>query len=294
MTNDFKTRKSSYQKPQLSPEEWKEKKQTEKDAVYKMIDDTALSVVQDAEKFKDFLDTQARLDRYSSANVLLIYNQYPQATQLKDFNDWAQEKASVRRGAKSISILEPVEYTKSDGLPGISYSVKKVFDVSQTNSKQTLPAAPNLESKKLAAILIDASPVNVEASNELPNPQMAAFYNNDKQTLYIKRGISDITELCQNLAREIGHAQLADNDGTYIRSDSAFRAECVGYMLCKKYGVDTKNFDIERIPDEWKNKEPKEIRAELTKIRIAMTEIHSCVFEKSYRQTQIRSKEQER
>lgn len=87
MTNNFKPKKGGYKQPQLSPDEWKEKKQAEKEAVYQMIDDTATSVVQDGEKFRAFLDTQARLDRYSAANALLIYNQYPQATQLKDFND---------------------------------------------------------------------------------------------------------------------------------------------------------------------------------------------------------------
>ena len=33
-----------------------------------------------------------------------------------------------------------------------------------------------------------------------------------------------------------------------------FQAVCIGYMLCKKYGIDTQNFAIDRIPDELKNK----------------------------------------
>ena len=89
MTNNFKPNKGGYRQPQLSPEEWKAKKQAEKDAVYQMIDDTATAIVQDGEKFRGFLDTQARLDRYSAANAILIYNQYPKATHLKDFGDWA-------------------------------------------------------------------------------------------------------------------------------------------------------------------------------------------------------------
>ena len=125
MTNNFKRNKGGYQKPQLSPEEWKAKKQAEKDAVYQLIDETATAIVQDGEKFRGFLDTQARLDRYSAANALLIYSQYPKATQLKDFGDWAEEKVSINKGAKSISILEPVEYTKADGTPGVSYNVKR-------------------------------------------------------------------------------------------------------------------------------------------------------------------------
>ena len=178
MTNNFKPKKGGYQKPQLSPDEWKEKKQAEKDAVYQMIDDTASSIVQDGEKFKAFLDTQARLDRYSAANALLIYKQYPQATQLKDFNDWAEEKVSISKGAKSISILEPVEYAKNDGTTGISYNVKKVFDVSQTKGKQTPAPTVNRDPQSLVAAMIDTSPVNVEIANELPHPQMGAFSDN--------------------------------------------------------------------------------------------------------------------
>lgn len=65
-------------------------------------------------------------------------------------------------------------------------------------------------------------------------------------------------------------------------------------MLCKKFGVDTRNFDIEHIPDELKNAEPKEIRAELSKIRTAMSGIYSRVSDEIYRQKQERSKDMER
>lgn len=238
-------------------------------------------------------DTQARLDRYSAANALLIYNQYPKATQLKDFGDWAEEKVSINKGAKSISILEPVEYTKTDGTPGVSYNVKKVFDVSQTKGRQTPAPTVNRDPQALVAVMIDTSPVIVEVAPELPHPQMGAFYDNEKQTLFVKKDIGDSVALCQCVAQELGHAQLSIDSDSYSRKDMGFQAMCVGYMLCKKYGVDTKNFAINRIPEEWKNKEPKEIRAELSKTRTAMNEIHSRVSEELYRQKQERSKDRD-
>ena len=73
-----------------------------------------------------------------------------------------------------------------------------------------------------------------------------------------------------------------------------FQAVCIGYMLCKKYGVDTQNFAIDRIPEGMASKEPKEIRAELSKTRNAMAEIHSRVSEELHRKKQERSKEHER
>lgn len=294
MTNNFKPQKGGYKKPLLSTDEWKEKKQAEKEAVYQMIDDTAVAIVGDGEKFKAFLDTQARLDRYSAANALLIYSQYPQATQLKDFNDWADEKISVNKGAKSISILEPVEYARNDGTTGISYNVKKVFDVSQTKGKQTPAPTANRDPQKLVAVMIDTSPVEVQVVPELPHPNMGAFYDNNKQTLFVRKNIGDSVALCQCVAQELGHAELSINSDSYNRRDMGYQAMCIGYMLCKKYGVNTKNFAIERVPEEWKAKEPKEIRAELSKTRTALNEIHSRVNEELYKQKQERSKGQER
>lgn len=294
MTNNFTPKKSgTAARPQLTPEEYAAKKKAEKDAVYQMIDDTAAEIVNDPEKFKAYLDTQARMDRYSAVNALLIYKQQPQATQLKDFRDWQEDGVKINKGAKSLSILEPVEYTKNDGSTGVAYNVKKVFDVSQTNGRK--PAAPTLDRdpRKLAAIMLDTAPIEVKSVNELPQPQMGAFYRNEDQTLYVKRDIGDSVALCQCVAQELGHAQLAMNCEVYSRRDMGFSAVCVGYMLCRKFGVDVKNFAIESIPDELKGKEPKEIRAELSKTRSAMNEIGSRVSEELYRQKQERTKDRD-
>ena len=294
MTNDFRPKKAGGNQPKLSKEEYAEKKKAEKERVYQMVDDTAMQIVSDPEKFRAFLDTQSRMDRYSAANALLIFNQLPEATQLKDFDDWGKDNVKIVKGAKSISILEPVEYARQDGTTGISYNVKKMFDVSQTNGRQTPAVSVNRDPKALITTMLDACPVEVEATNELPYPNMAAFYNNEKQTLYVKRNVGDSVAVAQCVAQELGHAQLSINSDTYSRRDMGFQAVCIGYMLCKKYGVDTQNFAIDRIPENLKEKEPKEIRAELSKTRNAMSVINSRISEELYRKKQERSKEHER
>lgn len=294
MTNDFKPKKAGGNQPKLSKEEYAEKKKAEKERVYQIVDDTARQIVNDPEKFRAFLDTQSRMDRYSAANALLIFNQLPEATQLKDFDDWGKDNVKIVKGTKSISILEPVEYARQDGTTGISYNVKKMFDVSQTNGRQTPAVSVNRDPKALITTMLDVCPVEVEATNELPYPNMAAFYNNEKQTLYVKRNVGDSVAVAQCVAQELGHAQLSINSDTYSRRDMGFQAVCIGYMLCKKYGVDTQNFAIDRIPESLKEKEPKEIRAELSKTRNAMSEINSRISEELYRKKQERSKEHER
>lgn len=227
MTNDFKPAKAGGNQPRLSKEEYAEKKRAEKEKVYQMIDDAAREIVSDPEKFKSFLDTQSRMDRYSAANALLIYSQYPQATQLKDFDDWGKDNVKITKGAKSISILEPVEYTRADGSPGISYNVKKVFDVTQTNGRKAPAVSANRDPKALITTMFDVSPVEVAATDELPYPNMAAFYNNEKQTLYVKRNVGDSVAVAQCVAQELGHAQLSINSESYSRRD-------MGFVLCSR------------------------------------------------------------
>lgn len=295
MTNDFKNKQSSGARPpRLSPEEYAAKKKAEKEAIYQLLDNTASEVVQSPEKFKAYLDVQSRMDRYTANNALLMYKQFPQASQIKEFDDWAAEGVKVNKGSKTFIILDPYEYTKKDGTIGIDFNLKRVLDVSQTNGKR--PAAPtaNRDPRKLVAVMLDSAPINIESTSELPYPDMGAFYKNEDQTLYVKRDIGDSVALCQCVAQELGHAELSMNSEVYSRRDMGFQAVCIRYMLCKKYGVDTQNFAIDRIPDELKNKEPKDIKAELGKTQKAFKEITARVSDELYRQRAERSKEQER
>lgn len=203
MTNNFTPAKAGGQRPRLSKEEYAEKMKAEKEAVYQMSDDAAKAIVSDPEKFKAFLDTQSRLDRYSAVNALLIFKQLPEASQLKNFDDWSKDNIKITKGAKSISILEPVEYAKRDGTTGISYNVKKVFDVSQTNGKRPPAPTVNRDPKALITTMLDSSPVNVEAADDLPYPNMAAFYNNEEQTLYVKRDVGDSVAVAQCVAQNL-------------------------------------------------------------------------------------------
>ena len=113
MTNNFTPAKAGQQSKRLSKEEYAEKMKAEKEAVYQMADDTAKAIVSDPEKFKAFLDTQSRLDRYSAVNALLIFKQLPEASQLKNFDDWSKDNVKIQKGAKSISIPESPVISRS-------------------------------------------------------------------------------------------------------------------------------------------------------------------------------------
>ena len=105
MTNNFTPAKAGGQRPRLSKEEYAEKMKAEKEAVYQMSDEAAKAIVSDPEKFKAFLDTQSRLDRYSAVNALLIFKQLPEASQLKNFDDWAKTTSKSRKVLRAFLFL---------------------------------------------------------------------------------------------------------------------------------------------------------------------------------------------
>ena len=84
-------------------------------------DSAADALRQDGAKFQQYLDVQAKFDRYSVTNALLIQAQMPEATKLKSFDGWKETGASIRKNAKGISILEPgEEYWRENGAVGTS------------------------------------------------------------------------------------------------------------------------------------------------------------------------------
>ena len=143
-------------------------------------------------------------------------------------------------------------------------------------------------------VMVDSQKDNVEMDYDLSLPDAVAYYDNNEQTIFIKREVGDSVALTQSLAQELAHAQLSIDNDTYSRREMGFQAVCIGYMLCKKYGVDTKNFAIDRIPQKYKDMDAKDIRKDLTKMRNALSNVNSRISDELYKTKQERSKGVER
>lgn len=282
------------ERPKLSKEEWAEMKALERESLYNMIDETAVEVTRDEDSLKAFLDSQARLDRYSAGNALLIHNQFPEATQLKDYNSWSEAKAQIKKGAKAISILEPSEYTRSDGKTGVTFNVKKVFDVSQTTARRMPAPSVNRDVLSLVKLILSSCPINYEQAKDLPHDNIAAYYDNDKNTLFVKEGVGDSVSTFQAIAQELALAEISVSSKEYNRGKAIIPAMCSAYMLCKKYGVDTKNINLSRVAEKLGKMEPADIRSSLSQARNALSEVHTRMYEELNKSKAPRQQEQAR
>ena len=266
--DDILTAAQQQEKQDFDVNAWAEKKQSERDEVYALRDKMTSEVSADGNKFRQYLDIQSRFRRYSVGNVLLIMAQKPQATRLKDFEGWKENRVSIRRNEKGIRILEPGnEYKRDDGTMGISYNIKKVFDISQTKAKKQ-PARQKPEERSVLVALVSRTPVPLQTVEQLGDSSMGAKFDQAQNKIFVKKGM-DGEDIFRSVTQELAHADLAMGmeQGEYTREGNAFRAYCVSYMLCRQYGFSTERFSFEELPGGFAEAEPQEVRQELEVIR---------------------------
>lgn len=263
--------KPSPQNQPFNKEEWVKKKQEEKSKAYEMIDKAAKEIVESPEKFKQYLDIQARFDKYSIGNALLIVEQMPTAKQIKDYDSWKEAGAYINKNAKAITILEPGDsYTKADGTTSVSFNPKKVFDISQTNAKQN-EKNNQYDDKIMLKAFLHECPVDIKAVDELSDINKGAEWNKEDNVLYIRRGLESpiifnvvATELAKVGLETTGNQEM-DN----------FKSYCASYLVCRKHNIDVSSFNFDNLPETLKNMNTADIRNTLGDIRGTMEDINS-------------------
>ena len=169
-------------------------------------------------------------------------------------------------------MLEPgEEYTKEDGTVGVSYNSKKVFDISQTTAKTKDRPTMKRDERLLLKAIIHNAPCPIEISQKLPE-NINAVYRPDDKKIYVRPGL-EAGDIFRGISQELAHAHL--DDGAYKRSDHAFTAYCVSYVLCSRYNVPKDMFRFDRLPEGFSTMDARSVRNELSKIRDVANEISS-------------------
>lgn len=255
--------KNENDKKPFDKDAWMKRKQQERDDAYSMMEDMAESVRDSGNIFRSYLDVQARFDRYSVGNALLVAAQMPEATRLADYEYWKENGVFVQKGECGIILLEPGdEYKREDGSTAVSFNAKKVFDVSQTNSKTN---SSRFEKKNEHAVItaLHADYADyIKIDEDIPE-NIGASYDMDTDTVYIRPGMDGDKIICV-LSRELAARSMYRNGDV---ENIPFKAYCVSYMVAVRTGTDVSNFNFERLPDGYKDMDAKGIRAELADIR---------------------------
>lgn len=255
---------------------------------YEMSEQMTTIVAADSQGFQQYLDLQSHFDRYTANNVLLIMAQKPDAQKIGDYGYWREQNVYVKRHERRnpILIMEPgKEYERQDGSIGTYYNAKKVYDISQTTMSDKLnqkderaqenPELEAVKDRQLIRALVSSPPVAIVAADPVQMPEdKGALFDSEDACIYVRKGMN-AEEIFKSLTPELVHAGFAEGNKNYDRNENAFHAYCASYMLCKKYGIDTRDFDFRHAPEMFTGMEPQEVRSELSKVRDAANNISS-------------------
>ena len=251
----------------FSKEEYAAKKKDEREELYSRLDATAMTVAADPGAFRQYLDLQSRLGRYTAVNTLLVLSKNPEAARIGDLNFWRGQKVFIKKDElkSPIQILEPGDqYKREDGTIGTYYNIKQVYDISQAERKILPPAQPKYTERQLLQALIAKAPMKITGVTELPDGGGA---RTDPETgeIYVLKGM-EFPDTFRSVANELCHAEAARNDNII---DPQFTAYCASYVLCKKYGVDTKDYQFDSARYMFGEMDAQAVKGELAQIRDA-------------------------
>lgn len=246
-------------------------------------------------KFRDYLDVQAAFRNYSATNALLILATKPDARRLGDKDFWRDQGVYIKRQefGRPIKIVESNgEYTRDDGSIGVSYNIKRVYDISQTTARTRTPQAVSHDARALLNALIYKRPTPVQSVDELPNG-IDAVYDHEQNAVFVRRGLSANDLFC-GLSKALAQAELARTGEEYTEENTGFKAQCVSYILGKEFGVEVSGYAFETPADFLRTDDPQTIRAELTDIRDTAYDISARMMRSLEQSKAPRLSEQER
>ena len=275
-------------------EAWAANKKAERDERYATADATAEEICTDGGKFRDYLDVQAKFHRYSATNALLILHDNKNASKLGDKDFWRDQGVYIKRQEfnRPIKIIESNgEYTRDDGSIGVSYNIKRVYDISQTTARMKAQPPVSHDARALLGALIYKKPVPIQSVDELPDG-LGALYDHEQQAIFVCRGMEANDLFCE-VSKALAQAELVRaGDSTPETAD--FKAKAVSYILGKQFGVDVSRYAFDDIPADMQEADPQTLRAELSDIRDTAFDISARMARSLEQNKAPRHTEQER
>ena len=288
--------KQKSQKERPKRQWWQVKEEKHRKEAYATLDKIFGEFSEGTGSMEAYLDVQSRFPFHSARNALLIEAKCPHAERIHDEKGWKDMGVTVLEEEKRlpIIILEPGKaYRREDGSVGQNFYAKEVYDISQTTARDEAQPQVSYDDRLLLKGLIASSPVPIRAVEELPQGR-GAVCDPEQNAILVKRGM-DAPDIFRCVSLEAANVQLAQSHEGYSREAEGYKAYAVSYMLCQRYGVDVKGYDISRLDGVLQGQDPREeVPAALTDMRDTFKEMNGRMARAMGLTRTSRQKEQER
>ena len=294
--NETVPRKPEPQAEKPKKQWWQVKEEKHRKEAYATLDKIFGEFSEGTGSMEAYLDVQSRFPFHSARNALLIEAKCPHAERIHDEKGWKDMGVTVLEEEKRlpIIILEPGKaYRREDGSVGQNFYAKEVYDISQTTARDEAQPQVSYDDRLLLKGLIASSPVPIRAVEELPQGR-GAVYDPEQNAILVKKGM-DAPDIFRCVSLEAANVQLAQSHEGYSREAEGYKAYAVSYMLCQRYGVDVKGYDISRLDGVLQGQDPREeVPAALTDMRDTFKEMNGRMARAMGLTRASRQKEQER
>lgn len=288
--------KQKSQKERPKRQWWQVKEEKHRKEAYATLDKIFGEFSEGTGSMEAYLDVQSRFPFHSARNALLIEAKCPHAERIHDEKGWKDMGVTVLEEEKRlpIIILEPGKaYRREDGSVGQNFYAKEVYDISQTTARDEAQPQVSYDDRLLLKGLIASSPVPIRAVEKLPQGR-GAVYDPEQNAILVKKGM-DAPDIFRCVSLEAANVQLAQSHEGYSREAEGYKAYAVSYMLCQRYGVDVKGYDISRLDGVLQGQDPREeVPAALTDMRDTFKEMNGRMARAMGLTRASRQKEQER
>ena len=225
------------------------------------------SIVNSGE-YEKFLKFSKNFHNYSFNNVLLIFSQMEEATQVAGFAKWKAMGRNLKKYAKGIQIIYPIKrsYTKKklegqdslldsedkdtkqeEKIEYLTYRYTYVYDISQTYGKPLPLSNDSLNSndkKEFLEFLKSFSPYPILEENIAGSEK--GYWSKTKQHIVLEDTLS-IDDKVSVLLHELTHALYDDFDYKENRNLSETFVESVAFIVADYFDLDTSMCSFEYI-----------------------------------------------
>lgn len=219
-------------------------------------------------EYEKFLKFSKNFHNYSFNNILLIFSQMKDATQVAGFAKWKSMGRNLKKGAKGIQIIYPIKrsYTKKklegqdsmldtekseieqeEKIEYLTYRYTYVYDISQTYGDPLPLSNDNLNSNnkvEFYEFLKSFSPYPI-LEEELLGPKKG-YWSKAKQHIVLESTLS-VDDKVSVLLHELTHALYDDFDYKENRNLSESFVESVAFIVTDYFDLDTSMCSFEYI-----------------------------------------------
>ena len=234
----------------FTAEQRAEYKQQQREQSRQLMESAARELLT-SDGWQRYAEVRASFHRYSFGNCMLIAMQAPEATRVAGFHKWQELGRQVRKGEKSIRIMAPHTYKRTDENgneeTAVYFRAVSVFDLAQTEG-EPLPEIPHepITGDSHADLIprLEVFARSIGWTVERGDCGDADGYAAPKeQRIRIDSDLIEPNRIVRTLVHELIHA-LGVGYAEYGREVAEVLTETAAFVALRSIGLDTAGMSV--------------------------------------------------